>query len=120
MPVEFQVLGPVTARHHTGEPLALRGPRHRAVLARLIIARRRVVPVDRLVADLWADPPANAVGAVRTFVSALRRALEPDRAPRTPPRLLVTEGPGYALRAADDAVDAWAFERAVAEAAGQP
>ncbi|MEU9247729.1 BTAD domain-containing putative transcriptional regulator [Streptomyces sp. NPDC048385] len=113
--VAFGVLGPVTAER-AGLPLALKGPRHRAVLARLIVARRRVVPVARLVADLWTEPPPSAVGAVRTFVGDLRRALEPDRPPRTPARLLVTDGPGYALRA--EAVDAWRFERAVG-AAGQ-
>ena len=43
-------------------PIALKGPRHRAVLARLIVARRRVVPVARLVEDLWADPPAGRRG----------------------------------------------------------
>ncbi|MEU3900733.1 BTAD domain-containing putative transcriptional regulator [Streptomyces sp. NPDC045251] len=113
--VTFGVLGPVTAER-AGAPLALKGPRHRAVLARLILARRRVVPLDRLVHDLWDEPPPRAVGAVRTFVGDLRRALEPGRPPRTPARLLVTEGPGYALRAAPDAVDAWRFEAAVAEA----
>ncbi|MEV8399722.1 AfsR/SARP family transcriptional regulator [Streptomyces niveus] len=116
--VSFGVLGPVTAEGPDG-PIALKGPRHRAVLARLIVARRHVVPVARLVADLWPDdpPPAGAVGAVQTFVGALRRALEPDRPPRTPARLLVTDGPGYALRAAPDGVDAWRFETAVGEAA---
>ncbi|MHC8420173.1 BTAD domain-containing putative transcriptional regulator [Streptomyces sp. NB004] len=113
--VTFGVLGPVTAERG-GDPLALKGPRHRAVLARLVLARRRTVPVARLVEDLWETPPPRAVGAVRTFVGDLRRALEPDRAPRAPARLLVTEGPGYALRAAADAVDAWRFETAVAEA----
>ncbi|MEV0779627.1 BTAD domain-containing putative transcriptional regulator [Streptomyces sp. NPDC050428] len=120
--VLFGVLGPVTAEGESG-PIALKGPRHRAVLARLIVARRRVVPVGRLVADLWPDddpPPPGAVGAVQTFVAALRRALEPDRRPRTPARLLVTEGPGYALRAGPDAVDAWRFETAVGEAAELP
>ncbi|WP_446686793.1 AfsR/SARP family transcriptional regulator [Plantactinospora siamensis] len=97
-------------------PVELRGPRHRAVLARLIVARGRVVPVDRLVEDLWTDPPPGAVSAVRTFVAALRRAVEPGRAPRQPARLLVTEGPGYALRAAPDTVDAWRFSDAVAAA----
>ncbi|MEV7225045.1 BTAD domain-containing putative transcriptional regulator [Streptomyces sp. NPDC093681] len=113
--VTFGVLGAVTAGRGP-HPLALKGPRHRAVLARLILARRRVVPVARLVEDLWETPPLRAVGAVRTFVGDLRRALEPDRPPRAPARLLVTEGPGYALRAAPDAVDAWRFEAAVAEA----
>ncbi len=117
--VAFGVLGPVTAGSGEG-PLALKGPRHRAVLARLIVARRRVVPVSRLVDDLWTDPPSGAVGALQTFVAALRRVLEPDRPPRTPARLLVTEGPGYALRAEPDAVDAWRFEAAVATTATLP
>ncbi|MFI7351073.1 BTAD domain-containing putative transcriptional regulator [Streptomyces sp. NPDC049936] len=120
--VTFGVLGPVTAERG-GDPLALKGPRHRAVLARLVLARRRVVPVARLVEDLWETsqaPPPRAVGALRTFVGDLRRALEPDRPPRAPARLLVTEGPGYTLRAAPGSVDAWRFEAAVAEAEHGP
>lgn len=117
MPVSFAVLGPVAARDGAGAAIALKGPRHRAVLARLIVARGRVVPVDTLVDDLWLDPPAGAVGALRTFVAALRRALEPQRPPRAAARLLVTEGPGYALRAEPGAVDAWRFEQAVGDAA---
>ncbi|MFD8157628.1 BTAD domain-containing putative transcriptional regulator [Streptomyces malaysiensis] len=122
MRVGFGVLGPVVAwdTDADGRAIALKGPRHRAVLARLIVARRRVVPVSRLVEDLWTAPPPGAVGAVRTFVAALRRALEPDRPPRAPARLLVTEGPGYALRADADAVDAWRFEQDVAAAATLP
>ncbi|WP_432037236.1 BTAD domain-containing putative transcriptional regulator [Streptomyces cucumeris] len=120
MRVVFGVLGPVTAWDAAGQPIALKGPRHRAVLARLIVARGRVVPVGRLVDDLWPDPPAGAVSAVRTFVAALRRALEPRRTPRTPARLLVTEGPGYALRAGRDAVDAWCFEDGLTTAATLP
>ncbi|MFI6071779.1 BTAD domain-containing putative transcriptional regulator [Actinoplanes sp. NPDC051343] len=114
----FGVLGPVVAWDRDGREVDLRGPRHRAVLARLLVARGRVVPVGHLVDDLWVVPPAGAVPAVRTFVAALRRALEPDRPPRSRPAVLVTEGPGYALRAAPDAVDAWRFEDAVA--AGGP
>jgi len=113
----FGVLGPVVAWNESSHQIDLKGPRHRAVLARLIIARGRVVPVDVIVDDFWVDPPAGATSAIRTFVSALRRALEPDRAPRTKPKVIVTEGPGYAFRAAPDAVDAWEFERLVREAA---
>ncbi|MFF6845792.1 AfsR/SARP family transcriptional regulator [Streptomyces antimycoticus] len=120
MRVGFGVLGPVVAWDADGHAIALKGPRHRAVLARLIVARRRVVPVSRLVDDLWTEPPPAAVGAVRTFVAALRRALEPQRPPRTPARLLVTEGPGYALRADVDTVDAWRFEQDVSAAATLP
>ncbi|MGA4685047.1 BTAD domain-containing putative transcriptional regulator [Micromonospora sp. AB353] len=113
MPVGFGVLGPVTAWDDSGAPVDLKGPRHRAVLARLVAARGRTVPVGQIVDDLWDDPPAGAVGAVRTFVAALRRRLEPHRPPREPARLLVTDGPGYALRAAPGTVDAWRFEDAV-------
>ncbi len=108
------VLGPVQAWDAAGAAIPLKGPRHREVLARLVVARGRVVPVAVLAADLWEDPPEGAAGAIRTFVAALRRALEPDRPPRTPAALIVTAGPGYALRTAD--VDARHFERAAGAA----
>lgn len=117
MSTRFGVLGPVAA-WSGDQDVDLKGPRHREVLARLIVARGRVVPVRRIVADLWESPPDGAVVAVRTFVAALRRALEPHRAPRSPATLLVTEGPGYALRATADAVDAWRFAAAVDAAGG--
>ncbi|MEU6841802.1 BTAD domain-containing putative transcriptional regulator [Streptomyces sp. NPDC046716] len=113
MRVEFGVLGAVSAWDEAGEPLRLKGPRHRAVLARLIVARRRVVPVARLAEDLWEDPPGDAISSLRTFVGDLRRALEPDRPPRTAPRLLITEGSGYVLRVPKDDIDAWRFEQVV-------
>ncbi|WP_213003132.1 BTAD domain-containing putative transcriptional regulator [Winogradskya consettensis] len=117
----FRVLGTVGAVS-AGGPVALRGARPRAVLARLLIARGRVVSVDRLVEDLWETPPEAPVAAIRTFVADLRRALEPDRVPRQPASVLVTTPPGYLLRVAPDAVDAWLFERLVttSAAAGDP
>ncbi|GAA2481448.1 BTAD domain-containing putative transcriptional regulator [Winogradskya humida] len=117
----FRVLGTVGAVS-AGGPVALRGARPRAVLARLLIARGRVVSVDRLVEDLWETPPDAPVAAIRTFVADLRRALEPDRVPRQPASLLVTVPPGYLLRVAPDAVDAWLFERLVttSSSAGDP
>jgi DNA-binding SARP family transcriptional activator len=115
--MKFGVLGPVTAWDGGGHPADLKGPRHRAVLARLIVARGRVVPLGVLIDDLWPVPPRGATGAIRTFVGALRRALEPDRPPRSPSRLLVTQGPGYALAAGPDGVDAWRFERLATAAA---
>ncbi|KUL28911.1 AfsR/SARP family transcriptional regulator [Actinoplanes awajinensis] len=114
---DFAVLGPVAATGADGAPIALKGPMHRAVLARLLVARGRVVPVGVLVADLWVAPPDGAIAAVRTFVAALRRAVEPDRIRRAPGTLLVTEASGYALRPAPGTVDAWRFEEIVHAAA---
>ncbi|MFD3444095.1 BTAD domain-containing putative transcriptional regulator [Microbacteriaceae bacterium 4G12] len=120
MTTTFGVLGPVTAWSGSGAPLELKGPRHRAVLGRLLAARGRVVPLDLLIDDLWEEPPAGAAGAIRTFVGDLRRALEPDRPPRAAPRLLVTDGPGYALRPGGEDVDAWRFERVLTGPPGLP
>ncbi|MET7641333.1 BTAD domain-containing putative transcriptional regulator [Streptomyces sp. NPDC005438] len=114
MRVRIEVLGAVRAVDPEGRPLGLRGPRHREVLARLLVARGRLVPTEVLLDDLWAGaPPAGALTSLRTFVAALRRSLEPERPPRTPPRLLVTEGPGYALRPDRLDVDAHHFEQAL-------
>ncbi|MDT0410479.1 AfsR/SARP family transcriptional regulator [Streptomyces sp. DSM 41979] len=116
------MLGPLAAYDAEGTELRLGGPRQRAVLARLLVARRQVVPLPRLVADLWDGQalPGDPEGAVRTFVAALRRVLEPGRRPRTAAKVLVTEGPGYALRAAVGDVDAWRFERAARAEEGAP
>ena len=115
--VRFGVLGPVVAWDADGAALDLKGPRHRAVMARLAAARGRVIPLDVLIEDLWETPPAGAAGAIRTFIGALRRAIEPERPPRTAFRILLTQGPGYALRADPGDVDARSFERLAAECA---
>lgn len=118
--VRLGVLGPVRAWAPDGAALTLPGPRHREVLARLIAARGQVVPIDTLVADMWDDPPTGAVAAVRTFVAALRRALEPGRAPRSPSRIISTDGTGYRVRTRRADVDAWEFEDAVRAAPDLP
>ncbi|WP_353389208.1 BTAD domain-containing putative transcriptional regulator [Thermobispora bispora] len=111
--VRFRVLGPVGAQAGTIE-LDLGGLRQRAVLARLLVARGKVVPVRTLLFDLWDDDAArNALSSLQVYVSRLRRVLEPDRPRGGPNRLLVTVASGYALRAAPDQVDALRFEDAV-------
>ncbi|MFF1790177.1 BTAD domain-containing putative transcriptional regulator [Kitasatospora sp. NPDC058243] len=118
--MRIDVLGAVRAFRDDGSPIDLGGPRHREVLARLVAAEGRMVTTDTLVDDLWTDPPARAVGALRTFVAALRRALEPDRPPHDAPRVIVTEGPGYALRLSREDVDAHRFQDTLARARRRP
>ncbi|MGW0063433.1 BTAD domain-containing putative transcriptional regulator [Streptosporangium sandarakinum] len=115
----FRALGPFQACHG-GDPVDLGGQRQMAVLARLLVAGGRAVPVSMLIDELWpGEPPAQALSTVQGYVSRLRRALEPGRAPREEAEVLVSAPPGYALRAAPDQVDAWTFERAV-KATGEP
>ncbi len=114
--VLIRVLGSFAAEAG-GEPVPLGGPRQRGVLALLVAARGQVVPVDRLVEDLWrGEPPSRALASLQAYVSNLRRLLEPGRPPRTPARLLVSAPPGYALRLPPGAVDAWRFEELLDEA----
>jgi DNA-binding SARP family transcriptional activator len=114
--ISLGVLGPCTAEVN-GLSVPLGGQRQRAVLALLVAARGEVLPVDRMIEDLWSgEPPAKAVASLQSYVSNLRKLLEPGRAPRTPARLLVSAPPGYALRLPVEAVDAWRFERLVRDA----
>ncbi|GHH63035.1 hypothetical protein GCM10017673_03230 [Streptosporangium violaceochromogenes] len=100
--------------------LDLGGQRQMAVLARLLVAGGRAVPVSTLIDELWpGEPPAQALSTIQGYVSRLRRALEPGRAPRKEAEVLVSAPPGYALRAGADQVDSWRFENAV-KAEGGP
>ncbi len=99
-------------RSSGGAPLDLGGPRQRAVLVVLLLARGEVVPVERLTEAVWGDrPPADPAGALQAYVSHLRRRLQPGSAARTRSAVIVSEGRGYAVRLPPDAVDVWRFER---------
>ncbi|MFD3585467.1 BTAD domain-containing putative transcriptional regulator [Streptomyces sp. NPDC058683] len=118
--LRLRVLGPLGAEV-AGTPVELGAPRQRAVLALLIAARGGVVPVDRMAEALWrGEPPAKASVSLHAYLSNLRRSLEPGRPPRAPAAVLVTAPPGYALRLAGDAVDAWRFESWVRRARDAP
>ncbi|MFD9963445.1 BTAD domain-containing putative transcriptional regulator [Amycolatopsis sp. NPDC058986] len=107
------VLGPVSvARGETA--LALGPARQRAVLAVLALRAGRLVTRDELVSAVWGEqPPASVNGSVHTYVSGLRRALEPDR-DRWGASDLLTSGPsGYTLRVEPESVDALEFERLI-------
>ncbi|KAB2345591.1 BTAD domain-containing putative transcriptional regulator [Actinomadura rudentiformis] len=112
----IRVLGPFEASVN-GACADLGGPRQRAVLARLAAAHGQMVPAERLIDELWpGEAPPRAAAGLQSFVSHLRRALEPDRPPRTPAEVLVTSPPGYALRLPIGNVDAWRFDTLVDEA----
>ncbi|ARQ70167.1 AfsR/SARP family transcriptional regulator [Streptomyces marincola] len=90
--LHFAVLGPVRAWQ--GEkPLPAGAPQQRALLAALLLRRGRTATAQELVNALWGeDPPQQALAALRTYASRLRKTF----APRT--GVLVTELGGYALR----------------------
>ncbi|WP_157251362.1 AfsR/SARP family transcriptional regulator [Nonomuraea typhae] len=112
--MRFGVLGSVEA-WRDGVRTEIGTPRNRAVLARLLLSRGKVIPLDRLIDDLWeGEAPPQALSSLRTFVCQLRRVLDPG--------LLVTEPGGYALHLPEQDVDSARFERLFrqAGAAGDP
>ncbi|HEU4811486.1 MAG TPA: AfsR/SARP family transcriptional regulator [Nocardioides sp.] len=92
--------------------------RHRALLTVLALHVGQRVTTDSIIAALWGDsPPAGAAGTLQGYVADLRRVLEPRRAPREAPRVLVTVPSGYALHLEPDALDLTRFETALHVAA---
>ena len=106
------VLGPLEVRN-AGQPVPVRGARERAVLAALLLAKGRLVPIETLIDATWAGQPPYAAGkAVRNVVSALRGRL--SRADGT--GLIETGAAGYRLPLAGVYLDVVDFEQRVAEA----
>jgi len=109
--VEFLVLGPLEVRRN-GRPLAMYGPKQRALLAILLLHANEVVSTDRLIDELWGDDaPRTRAAALQMRVSALRKVLQGRGQRESPSDLLVTRAPGYLLRVEPDKLDAARFER---------
>ncbi|WP_338672127.1 BTAD domain-containing putative transcriptional regulator [Streptomyces sp. SCSIO 30461] len=95
--LRFSVLGPVRA---WGEDRVLPSgsPQQRALLAALLMREGRTATAAELIDALWGeDPPSQALAAVRTYASRLRKVLGPGA--------LVSESGGYAIRTPPDALD---------------
>lgn len=106
--VLFCVLGPVEVLAADGSPVAVGGPRLRALLALLLLDAGRIVPLDRLVDGLYgASPPGDVANALQSQVSRLRRGLG---------SLAVVEfsPAGYRLVVDPDDVDVHRFARLAA------
>ena len=68
--MDFRMLGPFEAIDETG-PVQLTAGKQRALLALLLLDAGRVVPIDRLVDDLWGDDvPETAAKMVQILVSS--------------------------------------------------
>ncbi|MFI8948225.1 BTAD domain-containing putative transcriptional regulator [Streptomyces sp. NPDC053750] len=88
--LRFGVLGPVRA-WRGDEPLATGSPQQRALLAALLLREGRTATAAELIDALWGEePPSQALAAVRTYASRLRKVLDPG--------VLVSESGGYAVR----------------------
>jgi DNA-binding SARP family transcriptional activator len=88
--LRFGVLGPVRA-WRGDEPLTTGSPQQRALLAALLLREGRTATAAELIDALWGEePPSQALAALRTYASRLRKVLDPG--------VLVSESGGYAVR----------------------
>jgi DNA-binding SARP family transcriptional activator len=103
-PVDYLVLGPVEVRDAAGRPVPLGPPRQRALLAVLALSAGRMVPLSRLVDELWGEAvPDSASKMVQIHISQLRKVLPRDD--------LVTRSGGYLLDVGPARLDLGRFER---------
>jgi WD40 repeat protein/DNA-binding SARP family transcriptional activator len=101
--IEIHLLGRVEALSN-GRPLALGGPRQRALLAALALRANEIVSVEWLVDAMFGDEAAEtSANAVQVAVSRLRRQLDPQT--------LQTRPGGYVLTLTPDQLDVARFER---------
>ncbi|NKY56381.1 BTAD domain-containing putative transcriptional regulator [Nocardia flavorosea] len=110
MMLDLRVLGPVQLSVGD-EPVAVGGPKPRALLAALAVNRRRAVASATLADMVWNEaPPDSYAASLQVFVSNIRKALRNSGVDSA--AVLRTESAGYRLEIADDACDLGRFEAA--------
>lgn len=110
MTLDVRVLGPVRLLVG-GEPVAVGGPKPRALLAALTVNRRRAVSSAALAEMVWNEnPPDSYAASLQVFVSNIRKALR--NAGVDSAAVLRTENSGYRLEIDDTACDIGRFEAA--------
>ncbi|GAA1027981.1 MULTISPECIES: AfsR/SARP family transcriptional regulator [Amycolatopsis] len=111
----IELLGPISATYD-GAVLDLGPAFQRTILAILALRSNTVVSREELIDAVWGDrPPRTVEGSIYTYISKLRRALEPSLNRSHEARLLLSNRHGYCLQLDDDAIDVRVFETAIAE-----
>ncbi|MBJ8343388.1 BTAD domain-containing putative transcriptional regulator [Antrihabitans sp. YC2-6] len=103
----FHVLGPLQLTID-GESQSLGGAKPRAVLAKLIISRNKVVSADAIADAAWdGNPPLQFRNHLQVTIAKLRRSIQ--AAGIDPMTVLATAPPGYRLNVAEQACDIGRF-----------
>ena len=107
--VQVAILGPLEVSDDGGAPVVISGARLRDLIVRLALAGGRPVSTSELGDAVWGnDPPADLANALQTLVSRARRALGGAQA-------VEQSAAGYRLAIKADDVDAFRFQRLLAE-----
>jgi DNA-binding SARP family transcriptional activator len=110
-PVRFSVLGPLEILRD-GVDYAPRAPKILQLLAMLVLNPGKMVHLDTIVRELWADdPPRSARSTLHTYIYHLRRCIEQNRLADNPEAMLTTRPPGYVFHIDPAQVDLIDFQR---------
>jgi DNA-binding SARP family transcriptional activator/DNA replicative helicase MCM subunit Mcm2 (Cdc46/Mcm family) len=110
--VWVRVLGPsrVSLGEDPSAAVDLGARKPRSVLAALALRLGTDVSPDALADLVWGeDPPRGAHGTLHSYLSGVRRVLEPGLGPRQKPTVLLTSDHGYRLDLRREQVDAHRF-----------
>ena len=104
----IRVLGPIDVMTRTG-PVAVGGPKARALLGTLVIGAGHAVSIDHLNEVLWGDDvPDSAANTLQSYVSHLRHVLGSGA--------IVRSDHSYELKASSGNIDAALFESILTDA----
>jgi DNA-binding SARP family transcriptional activator len=106
--VQVSVLGSFQVVHR-GVIITPSAPKLRQVLALLSVSANKVIGIDQIIDELWAErPPVSAMTTLQTYIYQLRKVFRTsgDDSP-----VLTTRPGGYLLRLAANSVDAHVFEQ---------
>ncbi|MEU4270888.1 BTAD domain-containing putative transcriptional regulator [Streptomyces sp. NPDC026092] len=110
--MRFTILGPVEAVAPGSDAPGL-APRHRAVLAYLLLHAGVVISTDRLIDAMWGPlPPDSARAQIQTTIAAIRRMLRASGADG----MLATRPAGYVITPEPGQLDLDEFTGLVAKA----
>ncbi|MEV6235274.1 BTAD domain-containing putative transcriptional regulator [Lentzea sp. NPDC051838] len=109
MVLEYRLLGPLELRR-AGSLVELGGERQQKLLAVLLLNAGAVVSFDRLVDELWDDPPQTARRQVSNAAAGVRRVIGAAGG------RLVTTTHGYRVQISGETVDTAVFHALVRDA----
>ncbi|MFJ5139765.1 BTAD domain-containing putative transcriptional regulator [Streptomyces sp. NPDC088707] len=114
--MRFTILGPVEVVVPGSDVPGL-APRHRAVLAYLLLHAGAAVSTDRLVDAMWGPlPPDSARAQIQTTIAAIRRMLRASGNDR----MLVTRPAGYVITPEPGQLDLDEFTGLIATSSAAP
>lgn len=116
--MQFEILGPLEVVADDGERRDPSAGRQRRLLLALLVVRDGALDVDRLVDILWGRDerlPKHPAGAVRTYITRLRQAIEPEEVGGQP-QVLVGGPDRFRLVLDGHELDAAVFEAELEQA----